>query len=72
MEFHEDVSEAIGFHVAQVRDASPLRAFRFPRLLATIGSGTIGALLAGPFEVTLALTDIFTLLFYFGVAAWLL
>jgi magnesium transporter len=48
--------EAIGFHVAQVRDASPLRAFRFrfPWLLATIGSGTICALLAGRFEVTLA------------------
>jgi magnesium transporter len=53
---HEDVFEAIGFHVAQVRDASPLRAFRFrfPWLLATIGSGTICALLAGGFEVTLA------------------
>ena len=51
-----DVFEAIGFHVAQVRDASPLRAFRFrfPWLLATIGSGTICALLAGRFEVTLA------------------
>jgi magnesium transporter len=52
----EDVFEAIGFHVAQVRDASPLRAFRFrfPWLLATIGSGTICALLAGGFEATLA------------------
>ena len=52
----EDVFEAIGFHVALVRDASPLRAFRFrfPWLLATIGSGTICALLAGGFEVTLA------------------
>ena len=52
----EDVFEAIGFHVAQVRDASPLRAFRFrfPWLLATIGSGTICALLAGAFELTLA------------------
>jgi magnesium transporter len=36
----EHVFEAIGFHVAQVRDASPVRAFRFrfPWLLATIGS----------------------------------
>jgi magnesium transporter len=52
----EDVFEAIGFQVAQVRDASPLRAFRFrfPWLLATIGSGTICALLAGRFEATLA------------------
>jgi magnesium transporter len=48
--------ESIGFRVSQVRDASPLRAFRFrfPWLLATIGSGTICALLAGAFEVTLA------------------
>ena len=52
----KDVFEAIGFHVAQVRDALPLRAFRFrfPWLLATIGSGTLCALLAGRFEVTLA------------------
>jgi magnesium transporter len=52
----EEVFEALGFHVAQVRDASPLRAFRFrfPWLLATIGSGTICALLAGAFELTLA------------------
>ncbi len=48
--------ESIGFRVSQVRDASPLRAFRFrfPWLLATIGSGTICALLASAFEVTLA------------------
>ncbi len=52
----EAVFEAIGFHVAQVRDASAVRAFRFrfPWLLATIGSGTICALLAGAFELTLA------------------
>ena len=52
----DDVFEAIGFRVAQVRDASPLRAFRFrfPWLLATIGSGTICALLASAYEVTLA------------------
>ncbi len=48
--------ESIGFRVSQVRDASPLRAFRFrfPWLLATIGSGTICALLASAYEVTLA------------------
>ena len=52
----EEVFEALGFHVAQVRDASPLRAFqfRFPWLLATIASGTLCALLAGAFELTLA------------------
>ncbi len=48
--------ESIGFRISQVRDASPLRAFqfRFPWLLATIGSGTICALLASAYEVTLA------------------
>jgi magnesium transporter len=48
--------EALGFHVAQVREASPLRAFRFrfPWLLATITSGTVCALLASAFELTLA------------------
>ena len=36
------IFEAMGFRLAQVRDASPLKAFRyrFPWLLATIGSGT--------------------------------
>jgi magnesium transporter len=39
-----------------VRDASPVRAFRFrfPWLLATIGSGTICAMLASAYELTLA------------------
>jgi len=48
--------ESIGFRISQVRDASPLRAFRFrfPWLLATIGSGLICALLASAFEMTLA------------------
>jgi magnesium transporter len=54
----DELFEAIGFHVSQVRDASPLRAFRFrfPWLLATIGSGTVCALLASAYEVTLAKT----------------
>jgi magnesium transporter len=48
--------ESIGFRISQVRDASPWRAFRyrFPWLMATIASGTICAVLAGFFEVTLA------------------
>ncbi|MBE0541804.1 MAG: magnesium transporter [Verrucomicrobia bacterium] len=52
----DEVFEAIGFHVSQVREASPWRAFRFrfPWLLATIASGTICAFLAGAFELTLA------------------
>lgn len=55
-EQHEDVFETIGFRVAEVRGANPLKAFRyrFPWLLATIGSGTACALLASAFEVTLA------------------
>ena len=52
----EALFESIGFRVSQVRDASPVRAFRFrfPWLLATIGSGTVCALLASAYEVTLA------------------
>ena len=48
--------ESIGFRVSQVREASPVRAFRFrfPWLLATIGSGTLCAFLASAYEVTLA------------------
>lgn len=48
--------EGVGFRIAEVRDASPLKAFRFrfPWLLATIGSGTACALLASVFEATLA------------------
>jgi len=52
----EEVFQTIGFRVSQVRDASPLRAFRFrfPWLTATIGSGTLCALLASGYEATLA------------------
>lgn len=48
--------ESIGFRVSQVRDVSSVRAFRFrfPWLLATIASGTVCALLASAYEVTLA------------------
>jgi magnesium transporter len=48
--------ELIGFRLMQVREASPLRAFRFrfPWLVATITSGTMCALLTGAYEVTLA------------------
>ncbi len=54
----DDVFETIGFHISEVRDASPLRAFRyrFPWLLITVMSGTACAFLAGAFEVTLAKT----------------
>jgi magnesium transporter len=52
----DDVFEALGFHLEQIRGASPWRAFRFrfPWLLATVGAGTICAILAGAFEATLA------------------
>lgn len=48
--------EAIGLHVEQMRQASPLQAFRFriPWLLATIASGMVCAMLVSVFEVTLA------------------
>ena len=52
----EALFESIGFRISQVRDASPVRAFRFrfPWLIATISSGMICAFLASAFEVTLA------------------
>jgi magnesium transporter len=52
----EDLFQAIGFHVAQVQFASPSKSFRlrFPWLLATIGGGTLCALLSGVYEATLA------------------
>jgi magnesium transporter len=52
----DDVFEALGFRLAQVRGASPWRVFRyrFPWLLATVAAGTACALLAGVFETTLA------------------
>src|SRR5438552_1535105 len=48
--------EAIGFHLEQIRGASPWRIFRFrfPWLLVTVAAGTICAILAGAFEATLA------------------
>ncbi len=52
----DDVFEALGFRLAQIRGASPWRVFRyrFPWLLATVGAGTACAVLAGAFEATLA------------------
>jgi magnesium transporter len=51
-----DVFEAIGFSINEVKNASPIKAWkiRLPWLLATVTSGTICALLAGMFEATLA------------------
>jgi len=52
----DDTFELLGFHIAQAREATAWQSFRlrFPWLLATITSGTAGALLAGAFEATLA------------------
>src|SRR6266513_93406 len=52
----DDVFEVLGFHLEQIRGASPWRVFRyrFPWLLVTVTAGTICALLAGFFERTLA------------------
>ncbi len=52
----DDIFEALGFHLEQIRGASPWRLFRFrfPWLLVTVAGGTISAILAGFFEATLA------------------
>lgn len=52
----EDVFEALGLRLAQIRGASAFRVFRyrFPWLLTTVAAGTACALLAGVFEATLA------------------
>src|SRR5213596_359263 len=48
--------EALGFHIEQLRGASPWRVFRFrfPWLLVTVTGGTLSAILARFFEATLA------------------
>jgi len=58
----EEMFESIGLRAAQVRDASPVRAFRFrfPWLLATIASGTVCALLSSAFDLTLAKSLVLT------------
>jgi len=52
----DDIFEVLGFHLEQIRGASPWRVFRFrfPWLLVTVTAGTICAILAGAFEATLA------------------
>jgi magnesium transporter len=52
----DDVFETIGFRISQIKDASPIQAFkhRFPWLLATITSGILCAMLSSAFETTLA------------------
>lgn len=52
----DDIFEALGFRLEQIRGASSWRVFRyrFPWLLVTVTGGTICAVLAGFFEETLA------------------
>jgi magnesium transporter len=52
----DEVFERIGFRVAEVQNASPVKAFRlrFPWLVATLSGGIGCALLAGCYEATLA------------------
>ncbi len=48
----DEVFETIGFHLSQIKGASPFKAFRFrfPWLLATLASGISCALMASRFE----------------------
>jgi len=52
----DEIFKSLGFKLSQVKDASPLKAFRFrfPWLLATVSSGVVCALLSSLYEVTLA------------------
>jgi magnesium transporter len=52
----DDIFEALGFRLEQIRGASSWRVFRFrfPWLLVTVTAGTICAVLAHAFEATLA------------------
>src|SRR3984893_18079740 len=47
----DDVFEVLGFHLEQIRGASPWRVFRFrfPWLLVTVAAGSICAVLSGAF-----------------------
>lgn len=53
---YDSIFETIGFRISEVKNASPLKAWRIrlPWLFATVTSGTICALLTGMFETTLA------------------
>jgi magnesium transporter len=55
-EEYDSIFETIGFRIHEIKNASPLRAWRIrlPWLIATVTSGTICALLTGLFETTLA------------------
>ena len=52
----EEVFEALGFHLANLRNATSFQAFRyrFPWLVVTILSGTTAAVISGVFQKTLS------------------
>lgn len=52
----DDIFQTIGFHVEELRHATPAKAFRYriPWLLATIASGSLCAILTGAFAQTLS------------------
>ena len=52
----EEIFETVGFRIAQMRNASPLKAYRlrFPWLTATVISGMLCALLSSIYETTLS------------------
>ena len=56
MQSFDSVFETIGFRISEVKNTSPLKAWRIrlPWLFATVTSGTICAILTGMFETTLA------------------
>jgi Mg/Co/Ni transporter MgtE (contains CBS domain) len=58
----DEIFEAVGFRLAQIRGASPWRVFRyrFPWLLVTVAAGTACAILAGAFETTLSSSLVIT------------
>lgn len=51
----DDIFQSLGFHIEELRNATPLKAFRFrfPWLLATIVTGSLCAMLTGAFARTL-------------------
>jgi len=52
----DEMFETIGFHLSQIKGASPLKAFRyrFPWLLASIAGGLMSAVMTSRYELVLA------------------
>ncbi|MCX7874956.1 MAG: magnesium transporter [Melioribacteraceae bacterium] len=62
---YDTIFETIGFRINEIRNASPLKAWRLriPWLFATVSSGIVCALLTGVFQTTL--TESIILVFFF-------